>query len=98
MPDNLSLQDIIKKQLEQFNIEPAVISDALNFAAQSPEETRRLLARVARDSVGAPGATTTRPMFWSQVATYRGNPTLPEARREMGLTLLADAILETNPR
>jgi hypothetical protein len=97
MPDKVSididaivLPTIIKKRLEQFSIEPSVISEALDFAAGSPEWIERHLHEVAADSVLAG-----RPGFLSQVAAYRNNPTLPKARREMGLTLLADAILET---
>jgi len=67
-----------------------VISEALNFAVESPEETTRFLEGVAADSVLAE-----RPMFEAQVAAYRDNPTTPEVRRRMGLTLLADVILET---
>ena len=66
MPDNTTvslraiiLRGTIEKQLEQFNIEKSVISEALNFAAQSPAEvTTRFLQGVAGDSVlaGAPGS------------------------------------------
>jgi hypothetical protein len=91
MPDKVSLRAIIEKRLEHFNIEISVISDALNFVVQSPAEvTTRFLQGVAHDSVVAG-----RPGFELQVEAYRNNRTLPDVRREMGLTLLADAILET---
>ena len=47
-----SLRAIIEKRLEQFNIEKSVISEALNFAVQSPAEvTSRFLQGVAGDGV-----------------------------------------------
>jgi len=90
MPNNISLRALIEKRLEQRSIEISVISDALNFVGQSPAEViTRFLHEVAADSVQVG-----RPMFEAQVAEYRRNPT-PEVRQTMGLTLLADAILET---
>ena len=68
-----------------------MIFEALNFAAESPAEvTTRVLHVVAADSLHVG-----RPAFHAQVAAYRDNPTTPEVRHTMGLTLLADAIAET---
>src|SRR5262249_18119482 len=92
MPDNttVSLQSLIEKRLKQFNIEPAVIFEALNLAVQSPAEViQRFLQAVARDSVRA-----TRPMFRWWLRAYRRNPT-QEVRQRICLMLLADAFLQT---
>jgi len=86
----VALRNIIQRLLEHFSIEPAVVSEALSFAAQSPDNTGRFLQEVVRDNFEA--AT---PMFRKGLQVYRRDPTVLAVRRRVGLALLAEAILET---
>ena len=84
-----ALRNTIQRLLELFNIEPSVISDALNFAAQSPDDAARLLQDVVRYSVEA-----LPPEFRLRLEAYRRDPTVLAVRWRVGLALLAEAILE----
>ena len=96
MPENVpeetaaALRNTIQRMLEDFRVEPSVISDGLNFAAQSPDDAGRFLQEVVRDSVEA-----AHPMFRLRLQAYRRDPTLLAVRRRVGLAVVAEAILET---
>jgi len=86
----VALRNTIQHALGEFCIEPSVISEALNFAAQSPDDAARFLQEVVRHNVEAAP-----PMCRLQLQSYRRDPTPLAVRRSVGLALLAEAILET---
>jgi len=86
----VALRNTIQRALEEFRIEPSVISDALNFAAQSPDDTGRFLQEVFRRNF-----LTLSPIHRLQLEAYRHDPTLLAVRQRVGLALIAEAILET---
>ena len=93
----VALRNAIQHLLEKFSIEPSVISDGLNFAAQSPDDTGRFLQEVVRDVVEATAFRLEAPPFTFQLLleAYRRDQPLLAVRGKVGLALFGEAILET---